>query len=113
MSTSIVRGGDTRIADQAIDDVVRQVIIPIWNAYKFFTLYANVENHRASFRTDSTELLDRYLLAKTRDLVADVERRMDAYDLPGAAMENSKPEHAQLLQPTSDSDHLITFHVNH
>ncbi|MDG2026861.1 MAG: isoleucine--tRNA ligase [Acidimicrobiales bacterium] len=87
MSTSIVRGGDTRIADQAIDDVVRQVIIPIWNAYKFFTLYANVENHRASFRTDSTELLDRYLLAKTRDLVADVERRMDAYDLPGAAME--------------------------
>jgi len=87
MSTNIVRGGDTRISDQAIDDVVRQVIIPIWNAYKFFTLYANVEGHRASFRTDSTELLDRYVLAKTRDLVEQVEARMDAYDLPGAATE--------------------------
>jgi len=87
MSTNIVRGGDTRISDQAIDDVVRQVIIPIWNAYKFFTLYANVEGHRASFRTDSTELLDRYILAKTRNLVEQVETRMDAYDLPGAATE--------------------------
>ena len=87
MSTNIVRGGDTRISDQAIDDVVRQVILPIWNAYSFFTLYANVEGHRATFRTDSTELLDRYILAKTRDLVADVGARMDAYDLPGAAME--------------------------
>ncbi len=87
MSTNIVRGGDTRISDQAIDDVVRQVILPIWNAYSFFTLYANVEGHRASFRTDSTELLDRYVLAKTRALVEQVEARMDAYDLPGAAME--------------------------
>jgi isoleucyl-tRNA synthetase len=90
MSTNIVRGGDTRISDQAIDDVVRQVILPIWNAYSFFTLYANVENHQARFRPevdDHTALLDRYILAKTRDLVAGVETRMDAYDLPGAAME--------------------------
>ena len=87
MSSNIVRGGDARISDQAIDDVVRQVILPIWNAYSFFTLYANVENYQASFRTDSTELLDRYILAKTRDLVARTEARMDTYDLAGAAME--------------------------
>ncbi len=87
MSSNIVRGGDARISDAAIDEVVRQVILPIWNAYSFFTLYANVENHRATFRTDSTELLDRYILAKTRDLIARTEARMDAYDLSGAAME--------------------------
>ncbi|MEK9579413.1 MAG: isoleucine--tRNA ligase [Acidimicrobiaceae bacterium] len=90
MSTNIVRGGDTRISDQAIDDVVRQVILPIWNAYSFFTLYANVEGHRATFTPDpgpDADLLDRYILAKTRDLVAAVEANMDDYDLPGAAME--------------------------
>ncbi len=87
MSAPIVRGGDMRISDQGIDDVVRQVILPIWNAYSFFTLYANVEGHTATFRTDSTELLDRYILAKTRSLVAAVEGRMDDYDLPGAAAE--------------------------
>ena len=46
MSTNIVRGGDTRISDQGIDDVVRQVITPIWNAYSFFTLYANADGSR-------------------------------------------------------------------
>ncbi|MCY4456653.1 MAG: class I tRNA ligase family protein, partial [Acidimicrobiaceae bacterium] len=84
MSSNIVRGGDARISDQAIDEVVRQVILPIWNAYSFFTLYANVENYRATFRTDSSELLDRYILAKTRELIAETEACMDKYDLAGA-----------------------------
>jgi isoleucyl-tRNA synthetase len=87
MSANIVRGGDMRISDQGIDDVVRQVLLPIWNAYSFFTLYANVEGHRATFRTDSPELLDRYVLAKTRELVEAVGERMDEYDLPGACAE--------------------------
>jgi len=87
MSANIVRGGDMRISDQGIDDVVRQVLLPIWNAYSFFTLYANVEGHTATFRTDSTELLDRYILAKTGELVSAVGTRMDAYDLPGACSE--------------------------
>jgi isoleucyl-tRNA synthetase len=87
MSSNIVRGGDTRISDQAIDDTVRQVLLPIWNAYAFFTLYANAEGYRARCRTDSDHVLDRYLLAKTRELVEATTARMDAYDLPGAAAE--------------------------
>ncbi len=87
MSSNIVRGGDLRIADGGIDDVVRQVLLPVWNAYSFFTLYANVDGHRATMRTDSPHLLDRYLLAKTRRLVESVQERMDAYDLPGATAE--------------------------
>ncbi|MGI9601655.1 MAG: isoleucine--tRNA ligase [Acidimicrobiales bacterium] len=87
MSTNIVRGGDTRISDQAIDDVTRQVLLPVWNAYSFFTLYANVDDYRAELRTDSTQLLDRYLLAKTRALVEAATAAMDNYDLVGAAAE--------------------------
>ena len=87
MSTNIVRGGDTRISDAGIDDVTRQVLIPIWNAYSFFTLYANVDSHQAALRTDSQHLLDRYLLAKTRSLVNNTTVALDAYDLPGAANE--------------------------
>ena len=87
MSTNIVRGGDTRISDTGIDDVVRQVLIPVWNAYSFFTLYANVDDRRARVRTDSTHLLDRYLLAKARSLVEATTAALDAYDLAGAAGE--------------------------
>ena len=46
-------------------------MLPVWNAYSFFTLYANVDGYRAKFRTDSTDVLDRYILAKTRALVDD------------------------------------------
>ncbi|WP_419908855.1 isoleucine--tRNA ligase [Candidatus Poriferisodalis sp.] len=87
MATNIVRGGDTRISDDGIDDVARQVLIPIWNAYSFFTLYANVDGYRAQFRTDSGDVLDRYLLAKTRVTLESVTASLDAYDLPGAAAE--------------------------
>ena len=84
MSANIVRGGDSRISDIGIDDVVRHVLLPVWNAYSFFTLYANVDGYRAEFRTESEHLLDRYLLAKTRQLVESVDSKMESYDLPGA-----------------------------
>lgn len=87
MSSNIVRGGDARISDQAISDVVRQVITPIWNAYSFFTLYANIDGYRAQERTDSTAVLDQYILAKTRQLVESAESALDAYDLSGACTE--------------------------
>ena len=86
MSSPILRGLDLRIdADgSGIRDVVRQILNPIWSAYSFFTLYANAEGHVARFATDSPNLLDRYILAKTHCLVADTGARLDAYDLAGA-----------------------------
>jgi isoleucyl-tRNA synthetase len=86
MASPILRGGDLRIDrdGSGISDTVRFVVNPIWNAYSFFTLYANVDGYRASFRADSTQLLDRYVLAKTRQLVESVTTRMDTYDLAGA-----------------------------
>ena len=38
----------------------------------------------ARWSTGSTDLLDRYLLAKTHDLVVDVQRLLDEYDVAGA-----------------------------
>ncbi len=87
MASPIVRGGDLRLDDGGIDDVVRQVLLPIWNAYSFFTLYANIDGYRAQERADSPERLDRYVLAKTRELVDAVTAAMDEYDLPGACAE--------------------------
>src|SRR3954449_12791023 len=86
MSSPILRGGDLKIAPDGsgITDQVRLVLNPIWNAFHFFTLYANADGYRAQFRTDATGELDRYLLAKTRTLVDAVTTAMDAYDIAGA-----------------------------
>jgi isoleucyl-tRNA synthetase len=88
MSSPVLRGGNLVVTEQGIRDGVRQVMIPLWNVWYFFSLYANAANggagYDAAHRTTSPAVLDRYLLAKTRDLVADVTARMDTYDIAGA-----------------------------
>ncbi|MGH1491966.1 MAG: DUF5915 domain-containing protein, partial [Acidimicrobiales bacterium] len=87
MSSPILRGNDLRIEKDGADvrDVVRQVLNPIWSTYRVFTLYANADDYRATWRTDSENLLDRYILAKSHDLVATTTEQLDAYDLAGAS----------------------------
>ncbi|MGN9910914.1 isoleucine--tRNA ligase [Phytohabitans sp. LJ34] len=84
MSSPVLRGGDMPVTESAIRDAVRQVLLPLWNVWYFFSLYANASNHEARRRVDSTHLLDRYVLAKTGELVSTVRRQMDEYDISGA-----------------------------
>jgi isoleucyl-tRNA synthetase len=84
MSSPVLRGGDMPVTEPAIRDAVRQVLLPLWNVWYFFSLYANAASHSAVLRTDSRHLLDRYVLAKTGELVRDVQRQMDDYDISGA-----------------------------
>ena len=84
VSSPVLRGGDMAVTESGIRDAVRQVLLPLWNVWYFFALYANAEGYSAAPRTDSTHLLDRYVLAKTGELVADVTRQMDVYDLAAA-----------------------------
>jgi len=67
-----------------VREVVRQTLNPLWSAYSFFALYANADNYQATYRTDSQHVLDRYILAKTNDLVQRTAEALDAYDLAGA-----------------------------
>jgi isoleucyl-tRNA synthetase len=85
MSSPVLRGGDMPVTETAIRDSVRQVLLPLWNVWYFFSLYANAAGHEATPRTDSTHLLDRYILAKTAELVSDTTRQLDEYDISGAA----------------------------
>lgn len=86
MSSSVIRGGNLMVTEEGIRDGVRQLLLPLWSTYYFFTLYANAaDNYEAKWRTDSENVLDRYLLAKTRELVEDVTAELDALDSPMAA----------------------------
>lgn len=89
MASPILRGGNLVVTEQGIRDGVRQVILPLWNVYSFFTLYANTANggagYDAQLRYDGyTDTMDTYLLANTGELVRDVTARLDDYDVSGA-----------------------------
>ncbi|ANN18974.1 isoleucine--tRNA ligase [Amycolatopsis orientalis] len=84
MSSPILRGGNLIVTDRGIRDAVRQAVLPLWNSYYFLALYANAEGVEGKWRTDSKHVLDRYVLAKTHELVTDVEYALDTYDVAGA-----------------------------
>ncbi|MEV7604537.1 isoleucine--tRNA ligase [Paenarthrobacter sp. NPDC089322] len=92
MSSPILRGGNLVVTEQGIRDGVRQVILPLWNVYSFFTLYTNAANggqgYDAKLRYDGyADTLDQYLLANTGDLVRNVTASLDTYDISGACDE--------------------------
>jgi len=80
LSSPILRGGNLIVTEKGIREGVRQLLLPLWNSYYFFSLYANAAGYEAKFSTESTDVLDRYLLAKTHDLIVNVEKAMDKYD---------------------------------
>ncbi|GAB3059534.1 isoleucine--tRNA ligase [Intrasporangium mesophilum] len=88
MSSPILRGGNLIVTEQGIRDGVRQVMIPLWNAWSFFALYANTarggQGYDAKHSTSSTDVLDRYLLAKLGEFVADMQEQLDSYEIAAA-----------------------------
>ncbi|MFC0678354.1 isoleucine--tRNA ligase [Lysobacter korlensis] len=85
MSSSVLRGGNLIVTEEGIREGVRQLLLPLWSTYYFFTLYANAATRTAEWRTDSTDVLDRYLLAKTGDMLDEVTAHLEQLDSPLAA----------------------------
>jgi isoleucyl-tRNA synthetase len=106
MSSPILRGGNLVVTEEGIRETVRQVLLPLWNTWYFFALYAGtldggkgylarpvaLDDPAAVARLD---VMDRYLLARTRDLAAGVRTQLEAYDVPGATQ--AVREHLDLL----------------
>ncbi|MBO9578544.1 MAG: class I tRNA ligase family protein, partial [Microbacteriaceae bacterium] len=98
MSSSVIRGGNLVVTEEGIRGGVRELLLPLWSTYYFFTLYANAAAGSLSERseskgagldaawcTDSEHELDRYILAKTRETLETVTTHLDALDSPLAA----------------------------
>ncbi|GLP75765.1 isoleucine--tRNA ligase [Mycobacterium antarcticum] len=78
MASPILRGGNLVVTEQGIREGVRQVLLPFWNAYSFLALYAP---EKGTWRTDSTNVLDRYILAKLSVLRDDLTASLDVCDI--------------------------------
>ena len=85
MASPVVRGGNLVVTEEGIREGVRQFLLPLWNTWYFFSLYANADGYTARWRTDSGDPLDRYILAKTGALVSEVEGHLDGLDTTSAA----------------------------
>ncbi|WP_235174453.1 isoleucine--tRNA ligase [Tomitella biformata] len=81
MSSPILRGGNLVVTEQGIREGVRQALLPLWNSWSFLQLYAEAP---ATWRTDSTNVLDRYILAKLAQCRDEMTEALDVCDVAHA-----------------------------
>jgi isoleucyl-tRNA synthetase len=84
LSSPVLRGLDVVVDEKGLREPIRLVLNPIWNTWYFLSLYSNADRLRGHWRTDQTGELDRYVLAKVREMIEAVTASMDRNDLPGA-----------------------------
>ncbi|WP_022870939.1 isoleucine--tRNA ligase [Yaniella halotolerans] len=93
MASPILRGGNLIVTEEGIREAARQAILPAWNVWHFFSLYANSATdggnrpggYQAQLRYESTDPLDQYILAATGTMLRDVKAALDDYNVSGAA----------------------------
>ena len=59
MSSGILRGSNLVVTEEGIREGVRQVLIPLWNSWSFFSLYANAVRRRQGLRRPVVDRVDR------------------------------------------------------
>ena len=88
MHSAAVKADDLKFSDDGVRDVLKGVLIPLWNAYSFFVTYANIDKIEATGHSFDKELptnpLDLWLLSITQKLILDTTTAFDDYDLSKA-----------------------------
>ncbi len=88
LSSPLLNGEDFALHDKSVGDVARKLAM-IWNMYDFFTMYAEVDGWEFDGElkdplSELTNPLDIWIVSRLHQLVAEVERHMDAYNIPDA-----------------------------
>ena len=86
LASPVVRAEDLRFSEKAVREVMRTVILPLWNSYSFFVTYARVDGWKPGANSATpSNLLDRWILSRLDETTAEMRASLDGYDLQRAA----------------------------
>ena len=91
VSSPVLKGGNLAVDKEGkeIAKASRIAQIPLWNAFYFFTLYANAEEYQAKEISHSSEAIDNYILSKLKRLRDVVKSGLESYDVAQATNETA------------------------
>jgi len=83
MNSAVTRAEDLRYSDEGVKDVLKSIIIPLWNAYGFFVTYANIDGVTAGDPNPSavSNILDKWILSVCERMVERVSAGLEAYEM--------------------------------
>lgn len=87
INSPLLNGDDFALIDKDVSDIQRK-LGTLWNSYGFFVMYANVDKWSQKdmdTKSQTANLLDKWIISKLHKLIKAVDGNMQAYDLPNAA----------------------------
>lgn len=88
LGSQVVRAEDLKFSEVGVKEILRGVMIPMWNAYSFFITYANVDNFIPTLDkmpTNISNVLDKWILSSLSQMVEEIRTELDRYNLQKAA----------------------------
>ena len=95
LGSQVVRAEDLKFSEESVKEILRGVMIPMWNALSFFVTYANVDgyepaNGEVKAPVAPQNVLDRWILSSASQMVEEIRAELDNYNLQKAATRFSK-----------------------
>jgi len=132
LNSPLLRGEPLRFSEAGVRDVVRTVMLPYWNAYSFFTTYAEADaitlaDLEAAPPPAERAEIDRWILSVLQSLIRRVNEQMEGYylynvippmidfidDLTNWYIRRSRRRFWRQRESDADADKLAAFATLH
>ena len=84
IDSPVIRAEELRFSESGVKEIVRKVLLKLWNSYSFFESYAKIDQYefrKESEAPSSENILDRWIISRFQSLLQNIEREMKAYHL--------------------------------
>ena len=87
LNSPAMKAEELRLSESGMSQSLRDVIIPLWNAYAFFVTYTNIDGWSpaaaatSADQKESPNRLDRWIVSTLQTLLHEINREMEAYRL--------------------------------
>ena len=86
INSPVVRGEPLKFSEEGVKLVTRNVILPLWNSFSFFSNYANADNISKedldqAAPVEERTLMDQWIISSLQSLIKTVNEKMENYYL--------------------------------
>lgn len=88
INSPLVKADDLKFSETGVKEILKTLLIPLWNSYSFFVTYSNVDDWKPEENKNVplNDPLDKWVFSSLQTLIKDTTAAMDIYDLNKAVV---------------------------
>lgn len=89
VNSAVIRAEELNFSENGVKEIVKNILLPLWNSYSFFITYANIDNWKCNSKILETpenmnnfsNELDRWIISSMQTLIKKVIEATESYKL--------------------------------